>query len=41
MLSTRTGGLGFNLQTADTVIIFDSDWNLYQDMQTQDCAHRI
>lgn len=26
MLSTRAGGLGLNLQTADTVIMFDSDW---------------
>jgi hypothetical protein len=27
MLSTRAGGLGLNLQTADTCILFDSDWN--------------
>lgn len=27
ILSTWAGGLGLNLQTADTVIIFDSDWN--------------
>uniref|UniRef100_A0A914XQ02 Uncharacterized protein n=1 Tax=Plectus sambesii TaxID=2011161 RepID=A0A914XQ02_9BILA len=41
MLSTRAGGLGLNLQTADTVIIFDSDWNPHQDIQAQDRAHRI
>ncbi|GMT18489.1 hypothetical protein PFISCL1PPCAC_9786, partial [Pristionchus fissidentatus] len=41
MLSTKAGGLGLNLQTADTVIIFDSDWNPHQDMQAQDRAHRI
>ena len=39
MLSTRAGGLGLNLQTADTVIIFDSDWNPHQDLQAQDRAH--
>eukprot|EP00048_Salpingoeca_helianthica_P008050 m.117968 g.117968 ORF g.117968 m.117968 type:complete len:1260 (-) comp14500_c0_seq9:75-3854(-) len=41
LLSTRAGGLGLNLQTADTVILFDSDWNPHQDMQAQDRAHRI
>ncbi|KAI5743229.1 hypothetical protein M8J77_015910 [Diaphorina citri] len=41
VLSTRAGGLGLNLQTADTVIIFDSDWNPHQDLQAQDRAHRI
>ncbi|KAJ8969543.1 hypothetical protein NQ314_001695 [Rhamnusium bicolor] len=35
------GGLGLNLQSADTVIIFDSDWNPHQDLQAQDRAHRI
>ena len=32
-LSTRAGGLGLNLQTADTVIMFDSDWNPQMDQQ--------
>jgi len=41
MLSTRAGGLGINLQAADTVILFDSDWNPHQDAQAQDRAHRI
>jgi SNF2 family DNA or RNA helicase len=41
LLSTRAGGLGLNLQQADTVIIFDSDWNPHQDLQAQDRAHRI
>ncbi|CAL8093802.1 unnamed protein product [Calicophoron daubneyi] len=41
LLSTRAGGLGLNLQAADTVIIFDSDWNPHQDLQAQDRAHRI
>lgn len=41
MLSTRAGGMGLNLQTADTVIIFDSDWNPQMDAQAEDRAHRI
>jgi ATP-dependent helicase STH1/SNF2 len=41
ILSTRAGGLGLNLQTADTVILFDSDWNPHVDRQAQDRAHRI
>ena len=41
LLSTRAGGLGINLATADTVILFDSDWNPQMDLQAQDRAHRI
>jgi SNF2 family DNA or RNA helicase len=41
LLSTRAGGLGLNLATADTVILFDSDWNPMMDAQAQDRAHRI
>jgi ATP-dependent DNA helicase len=41
LLSTRAGGLGINLQAADTCILFDSDWNPHQDSQAQDRCHRI
>lgn len=41
LLSTRAGGLGVNLTAADTVILFDSDWNPHADLQAQDRCHRI
>ena len=44
ILSTRAGGLGINLQTADVCILYDSDWNPQQDLQAQgtwceSCCH--
>ncbi|GAX78211.1 hypothetical protein CEUSTIGMA_g5653.t1 [Chlamydomonas eustigma] len=41
LLSTRAGGLGINLATADIVILYDSDWNPQMDLQAMDRAHRI
>lgn len=41
LLSTRAGGLGINLATADVVILYDSDWNPQMDLQAMDRAHRI
>ncbi|GMR60998.1 hypothetical protein PMAYCL1PPCAC_31193, partial [Pristionchus mayeri] len=41
LLSTRAGGLGINLATADTVIIYDSDWNPHNDIQAFSRAHRL
>ncbi|XP_068817328.1 lymphoid-specific helicase isoform X2 [Capricornis sumatraensis] len=41
LVSTRAGGLGINLTAADTVIIYDSDWNPQSDLQAQDRCHRI
>ena len=41
LLSTRAGGLGINLQAANYVILYDSDWNPQQDLQAQDRAHRL
>ena len=40
-MSTRAGGLGINLQTADTCILYDSDWNPQADLQAQDRCHRL
>jgi SWI/SNF-related matrix-associated actin-dependent regulator of chromatin subfamily A member 5 len=41
LLSTRAGGLGINLYTADVVVLYDSDWNPQMDLQAMDRAHRI
>jgi SWI/SNF-related matrix-associated actin-dependent regulator of chromatin subfamily A member 5 len=41
LMSTRSGGMGLNLQTADTCILFDSDWNPQPDIQAAARVHRI
>lgn len=41
LLSTRAGGLGINLQTADVCVLYDSDWNPQADLQAQDRCHRL
>ena len=41
LLSTKAGGQGINLTAADTVIIYDSDWNPQNDVQAMARAHRI
>jgi hypothetical protein len=41
LASTRAGGLGINLQSADTVVLYDSDWNPQQDAQAMARVHRI
>jgi len=41
LISTRAGGQGINLATADTVVLYDTCWNPQVDLQAQDRAHRI
>ena len=41
LISTRAGGLGLNLMTANTVVLYYSDWNPKMDLQAMDRAHRI
>lgn len=41
LISTKAGGQGLNLATADSVVLFDSSWNPQVDLQAQDRAHRI
>ncbi|KNE73162.1 hypothetical protein AMAG_17360 [Allomyces macrogynus ATCC 38327] len=41
LISTRAGGLGINLTAADTVVLYDSDWNPQSDLQAMDRAHRF
>ena len=41
LLSTRAGGLGVNLYTANHVVLYDTDWNPQVDLQAMDRAHRI
>ena len=41
LVSTRAGGLGLNLMTANIVVLYDSDWNPQVDLQAMDRAHRI
>ncbi|KAK9837753.1 hypothetical protein WJX74_004265 [Apatococcus lobatus] len=41
LLCTRAGGLGINLQSADTCVLYDSDWNPQWDLQAQARVHRL
>ena len=41
LISTKAGGVGVNLATADSVVLYDSSWNPQADLQAQDRAHRI
>ena len=41
LISTRAGGQGINLATANSVVLFDTAWNPQVDLQAEDRAHRI
>ena len=41
LVSTRAGGLGLNLATADTIVLYDPDFNPFVDLQAQSRAHRM
>ncbi|KIM71462.1 hypothetical protein PILCRDRAFT_29558, partial [Piloderma croceum F 1598] len=41
LLTTRDGGLGINLTTADIVVLYDSDWNPQADLQPMDCRFAL
>ena len=41
LVSTKAGGVGINLQAANSVVLFDSSWNPFQDAQAEDRAHRM
>merc|ERR1711871_560017 len=41
LISTRAGGLGLNLATSDTVILYDSDWNPQVGLEAMERSHRI
>ena len=41
LMSTRAGGVGINLQSANFVVLYDQDWNPHVDTQAMDRAHRI